>query len=238
MRAPKLKLPAFGVGLIIAACFAPMNSREGDLDGMPDAAVDGAAASCTSSEECGAGRICAGQAGCTTAWACMPSPACTRDLVPFCGCDGKTFSASSTCPGRPYKHTGACSGCAPQEARAVGMCDAVLGIFWDGIKCVTLSGCRCEGRDCGNGFRTEAGCEDAYRGCPRELRPDGAPCSSGTQCQSGICEGEGCGPDQARCVPRVRICTRDLVYFCGCDGMTFTGSSSCPGRPFKHRGPC
>ena len=30
-------------------------------------------------------------------------------------------------------------------------------------------------------------------------RPDGAACSEGAQCQSGICEGQGCEPGEGRC---------------------------------------
>jgi hypothetical protein len=36
----------------------------------------------------------------------------------------------------------------------------------------------------------------------------------------------------------MRACTRDLALFCGCNGLTFRGSSTCPPQPFKHRGAC
>ncbi len=65
----------------------------------------------------------------------------------------------------------------------------------------------------------------------------GEACAKPDDCKSGVCEGEGCstGP---KCVDASRICTRDLVSFCGCDGTTFSGSGSCPGRPYKTKGPC
>lgn len=67
---------------------------------------------------------------------------------------------------------------------------------------------------------------------------DGDACASGDDCASGVCEGEGCGDTTGVCVGRARPCTRDLQAFCGCDGVTFRASSSCPGRRYAHRGPC
>lgn len=69
-------------------------------------------------------------------------------------------------------------------------------------------------------------------------RADGTPCSTGSQCASGICEGMGCEPDQGTCTPKQRACTRDLREYCGCDGATFRASGSCPGLVFLHPGPC
>ncbi len=69
-------------------------------------------------------------------------------------------------------------------------------------------------------------------------RPDGAACSLAAECASGICEGQGCGPEQGRCAPRKRVCTMDLKAYCGCDGRTFRSSGSCPGLRFTRRGPC
>jgi len=58
-------------------------------------------------------------------------------------------------------------------------------------------------------------------------------------CVDGVCEGEGCSNDAPGvCVARARPCTRDLAVYCGCDGQTFRGSGSCPGRRFAHRGAC
>ena len=67
----------------------------------------------------------------------------------------------------------------------------------------------------------------------------GGPCLAASDCQSGVCEGEGCGPDQPGvCAPEQRACTRDRRPFCGCDGQEFFGSSTCPGNRFQHKGPC
>lgn len=68
---------------------------------------------------------------------------------------------------------------------------------------------------------------------------DGSPCLSANDCASGACEGEGCGEESPGvCVSEVRPCTRDLRPYCGCDGETFSASSSCPNRRFAAPGPC
>ena len=67
----------------------------------------------------------------------------------------------------------------------------------------------------------------------------GAACTSAADCETGICEGEGCGAASSGvCVSRKRPCTADLRAYCGCDGVTFNASSSCPGRRYAARGEC
>jgi hypothetical protein len=68
---------------------------------------DGGAKACTTSDDCSNGETCTGKLGCDEGWHCA-KPACTRDLVTFCGCDGKTFKASGTCPGRKASKRGPC----------------------------------------------------------------------------------------------------------------------------------
>jgi hypothetical protein len=75
------------------------------LDASPPAT---ATKTCTTSKDCGKSEICAGEAGCDKTWTCKPSPPCTRDLVTYCGCDGKTFQTSGSCPGQKYKSRGGC----------------------------------------------------------------------------------------------------------------------------------
>ena len=70
-------------------------------------------------------------------------------------------------------------------------------------------------------------------------RPVGAPCLAASECDSGVCEGQGCGSDQpGTCAARARGCTRDLRSYCGCDGQTFRASGSCPGQRFSARAAC
>ncbi|MEZ4426305.1 MAG: hypothetical protein R3A51_01290 [Nannocystaceae bacterium] len=73
---------------------------------------------------------------------------------------------------------------------------------------------------------------------PAQARADGERCTTAADCQSGVCEGEGCEPDAGTCMPKQRMCTRDLRPYCGCDGQTFRASGSCPGRTFSARAPC
>lgn len=68
--------------------------------------------------------------------------------------------------------------------------------------------------------------------------PPGADCAEGSQCQSGICEGQGCDGKGPVCTTPGRMCTKDLRPYCGCDGETFQGSGSCPGRPYAHKDAC
>ncbi|HUS27524.1 MAG TPA: hypothetical protein VMZ53_03415 [Kofleriaceae bacterium] len=70
-------------------------------------------------------------------------------------------------------------------------------------------------------------------------QPDGAPCLAESECASGVCEGQGCGPDQpGACAPKARGCTRDRRQYCGCDGITFFSSGSCPGHRYASKGAC
>ncbi len=60
-----------------------------------------------------------------------------------------------------------CYDCRPQEAAGVGDCEMVIGVFWDGVRCRSVSGCRCEGRDCEAAYPSVEACERAV----------GLPCS-------------------------------------------------------------
>lgn len=67
----------------------------------------------------------------------------------------------------------------------------------------------------------------------------GAACWEGAQCESGVCEGPGCLEDSPGvCAPAQRPCTRDLRPYCGCDGVTFFTSSTCPRQRFEMKGAC
>lgn len=84
---------------------------------------------------------------------------------------------------------------------------------------------------------SEAGEESA--GDEQTARAPGDDCTDGTQCSSGICEGEGCGDDTpGKCIAADRMCTRDARSYCGCDGKTFVGSGTCPGQRFASAGAC
>ena len=71
--------------------------------------------------------------------------------------------------------------------------------------------------------------------------PDGAACVAPTDCASGVCEGQGCDDSQpGTCAPAwaVRQCVADHASYCGCDGATFDANVGCPGKRYRHEGPC
>ncbi len=87
------------------------SSGDGKPDGKPDDKPGGRpeGASCIVGPECASG-ICEGE-GCTPdrPGTCAPkSRPCTRDLRQYCGCDGKTFGSSGTCPGRRFAARAPC----------------------------------------------------------------------------------------------------------------------------------
>ena len=77
---------------------------------------------------------------------------------------------------------------------------------------------------------------------PRSPTPpvaDGGACLQASDCASGICEGQGCTADApGTCVPEMRRCTRDRRPFCGCDGETLWGSSTCVNARYERPGLC
>jgi hypothetical protein len=74
---------------------------------------------------------------------------------------------------------------------------------------------------------------------PQEPKADGAQCYVATECASGVCEGLGCGGDTpGTCAPAKRGCTKDRRAYCGCDGITFYGSGSCPGKRYAAKAAC
>ena len=67
----------------------------------------------------------------------------------------------------------------------------------------------------------------------------GAACLAPEECDSGTCEGKGCGDEQpGTCADAKRMCTRDYVAYCSCSGENFGASGSCPGQRYVHKGNC
>ena len=143
---------------------------------------------------------------------------------------------------------------AGKEGSYLPCCDGLREVFWqtpatdaEGTNVCVEPMHReygCVENECGDG-RCEPG-EDGACGCAadcpdarRESGAAGDACFTGSDCQSGTCEGEGCSDDQPGvCTPPSRSCTDDDVPFCGCDGTTFTASGSCPAARFRHEGEC
>jgi hypothetical protein len=200
---------------------------------------------CTSSAECGGGRVCWGVPGCGGAWTCVRARGCTRDEVPFCGCDGVTFVASSTCPGRPFAHRGPCHvegaavasrGATParRDAAAPGSPTPPVGPVTSAPATPPMHA---------TSASTTSESASAMASAPTggaTSRPPGS-CRSNRDCARGlVCTGqEGCDDAPVwTCQPPARACIADTQVFCGCDGRDFRASMTCPGRPHRHRGSC
>lgn len=153
---------------------------------------------CNGTAQCGRGEVCLGVPGCGTPWVCTPNPGrtCTGDVAPFCGCDGQTFRASSSCPDRPFLHVGPCerptpldgggplpTGCVLADGRACG-----LGETCRVDEC-TICRCTARGLECAS----TGMCRDAGGGRPDAVvRPDasagsctvrGVTCPVGATCR-------------------------------------------------------
>lgn len=184
----------------------------------------------------------------------QPGPGYTPpdDTSPGPG-SGSTVSGSGTASGGA---TGAA--CTTSADCASGICE--------GEGCGAGQGtCAARERACTYDLQTYCGCDgntfDASGSCPERRYshrgacqaaagsgsgaggagplPAGAPCLAATECESGICEGKGCGADTpGKCASASRACTRDRRTFCGCDGTTFFGSGSCPGKRYSDTAAC
>ena len=159
-----------------------------------------------------------------------------------------TGPVQSSTPDAGAETTGAADGaaCSVDTECAGGVCE--------GKGCEAGQGtCRSRDRACTMDLRAYCGCDgvtfESSGSCPgaryefagrcEDGRPEGSACLAGTDCASGVCEGQGCGDDApGTCAPAKRGCTKDLRSYCGCDGKTFRGSGSCPGRRYSTRGEC
>jgi len=187
---------------------------------------------CTSTADCNPGMQCLGGEGCAIPWTCQPALGrpCTADYAPFCGCDGSTFYGSSTCPDRPFARRGVCDTDPPPPDGGPGGCRLPDGrVCRVGEICTATECSVCVCAPTGE-LRCSGACVDAG--------PAPTYCRTSRDCPSGnICSGpEGCGIPWT-CQP-ARDCTRDLAYFCACNGTTFQSSSTCPGQPYARRGQC
>ena len=55
--------------------------------------------------------------------------------------------------------------CDPMRVRPEGLCEAILGWYWDGDSCEPLVGCDCIGPDCDRLYPSLAACREAHRRC-------------------------------------------------------------------------
>lgn len=73
--------------------------------------------------------------------------------------------------------------------------------------------------------------------------PGSPTCSSSVPCDEGMtCSADSCG-DPWQCLAHFdetleHPCAIETIPFCGCDGVTFQASYTCPDRPWLHAGAC
>jgi hypothetical protein len=75
---------------------------------MPVLTPTAPARGCQSSADCAGGERCDFAPGCGQPGTCGPARSCTKDLVTYCGCDGKTFEGSGSCPDHAHARRGGC----------------------------------------------------------------------------------------------------------------------------------
>jgi hypothetical protein len=96
------------------------------------------------------GAECVGISGCN-----CEGPACAGLSMDLAVCEEKHAGCSSM---------GA--KCDPQKAEGVGPCAAIVGYKWDGLMCVAISGCSCEGPGCADLYDSGDACAAAHADCP------------------------------------------------------------------------
>ncbi len=171
--------------------------------------VDGGPApgACRGNVDCPANHICVGPDGCGVPWNCrrVADTSCTRDLAPFCACDGGTFMASSTCPGRPFLHRGACAVSTPDAGPTTCVIDGVICRVGQPCRINRCTVCACGSGTCAvdPACTADGGVRDVEPACPAEDARGVGACAAffgyawnGTRCAglSGCsCVGSACG---------------------------------------------
>ncbi len=129
-----------------------------------------------------------------------------------CDCRGddcsSTFGSQEACEAAYSECRVMPAPCAEERALGVGDCDAEIGSRWNGFRCEAISGCECEGADCGRALgRSVEVCEAAHRFCPNctgdfscEEDEFCMPCATGScevcldcidRCMPSPCMGDG-----------------------------------------------
>jgi len=123
------------------------------------------------------------------------------------------------------------SECVPVKPNSHGDCDMVLGVIFDGEKCIGESGCSCE-PDCAFFFDTLDECEEAC-----QLKKE---CLSDQDCGSGFyCQTETVCPD---CADEEPPCLAPCWVHGVCepipDNYDCVGDKDCPEGSHCEKGPC
>lgn len=157
----------------VASDAAVSDAGASDAGEPSDAAAgDAGIVTCSADAPC-VSAVCMGGPTCGDPWFCVETAmACTDDSFEYCGCDGASFFDSSTCPTRPYAHTGACAGTAGFSCDRRGVsCRAVEPVCPAGQVAEVSAGGTCWTFRCVP--LTDCGCTDSAE-CPGDSTCDGA----------------------------------------------------------------
>jgi hypothetical protein len=94
----------------------------------------------------------------------------------------------------------------------------------------------------GDGGTEDSGASDAGDGAAPDSG-EGTGCTASSPCGAELtCSADACS-DEWQCIAHFddtveHPCDPEIMPFCGCDGVTFEASITCPDRPFAHPGAC
>ncbi len=199
---------------------------------------------------------CGGQSqdGCWCDEACVFYGDCCQDAGEVCGIDECADDADcadgEVCTEGEPRLCVAADPCAAQDAAGVGLCAQFHGYRWNGAACEGVSGCSCEGADCGALYADLGACEAAHAACGGDACPDPNDpevdyvsedpdfcatvkftCAPGKMPFSDDC-GCGCAPDEpAMCGGIAAIPCEGEGEFCDVAGHCGAGDQSGVCRP-------
>ena len=200
-----------------SACPCNADCADEDVQGTCEPKLEDGC--CFSVDDCEGGMLCVGQG--SDPGQCVESAApgqCWSDAD--CG-DGETCAGAvavsclvntPSVPGHCEKQTA----CQTIDPASFGVCAKVIGVVFDGAKCVTASGCGCNDL-CDYVFETVDACQQACAsadkcagfeqpGCVEKGCPDGQKCDTNVGCVPSGC---GCDPE-----------TGDIMCTADCGGGT------------------